>query len=73
VLAQQKRRTLLYPEDGQEKQAEVVIDAGGIGLRQSANRAALWRVVDPPGFGLHSGDQKHGPLPLGLGPVAIRR
>lgn len=72
MLAKQKRHALFDPDDGQEKQAQVVIDAGIVGLCQSADGAASGGSVDTSGFRLYPGDQKHGVLPVGLRPFVVR-
>ena len=62
VLAQQKRRALLDPDQRNEKQAQVVVDPGGISLHKTAGRTALRVLIHPPGSGLYAGDQKHANL-----------
>jgi hypothetical protein len=58
-FAQQKRFTLFHPDQGDEKQAQVVIHPGAVGTRLPAGGAPCRVFVHPSGFGLNTGDQKH--------------
>jgi hypothetical protein len=64
AVAQQERRPLFHPDQGDEKQAQVMVHPGGISLCQPAGRAALRVFIHPPGFGLNTGDQKHNTLEI---------
>jgi len=50
---------LFHPDQGDEKQTQVVIHTGGKSLCQPAGWASLRVIIHPSGFGLNAGDQKH--------------
>lgn len=60
VVAKQKGFTFFYLEQWNEKKAYIVIHPSGIRLIQPAVRASSGNVLQLSGFGLYTGDYKHG-------------
>jgi hypothetical protein len=58
ATAVQKRLTLFYPKQRDEKQADVMVYLPEFGLMQPAPRAVPGRRIHGPGSGLNTGDQK---------------
>jgi hypothetical protein len=58
VTAEQKRLPLFYPEQWDEKQADIMVHLPDFRLIQTALPAAPRRRIHGPGSGLNTGDQK---------------
>jgi hypothetical protein len=57
--ARQHGHALFHPQKGDKKQAEVMVNALGVGCFQAAVRANPGFLVKGLGFGLNTGDEKH--------------
>jgi hypothetical protein len=67
-IAPQEALPFFNPQNGYEKEADIVVDALFMRLNQAAAGAMPGMFGDHGGFGLNAGDEKHGVPPFAKRP-----